>query len=164
MFAFRIWTSKKNKGSEAQRLKKLTQSSFEICAINFFFIKVVTLPLNDLFLFCWSTLGALVTESKDIFCDCDDVVDLVLGWGGGGGGGREFCFLQADEEREEEESSLLLGLMKEEEKETSIFSGVMAREEGRQSDILYWEMVSDHLWAAKIHSHPHHPKTAGDQA
>ena len=36
---------------------------------------------------------------------------------------------------EEEESSLLLGLMKmedeEEEKETSVFSGVMARKQGR---------------------------------
>ena len=69
----------KNKGSEAQRLKKLTQSSFEMCAVNFSFIKVVTLPLNDLFLFCWSTLGALATESKDLFCDCEDVLDLVLG-------------------------------------------------------------------------------------
>jgi len=69
----------KNEGSEAQRLKKLTQSSFEMCAVNFYFIKVVTLPLNGLFLFCWSTLGALATESKDLFCDCEDVLDLVLG-------------------------------------------------------------------------------------
>ena len=69
----------KNEGSEAQRLKKLTQSCFEMCAINFSFIKVVTLPLNCLFLFCWSTLGALATESKDLFCDCEDVLDLVLG-------------------------------------------------------------------------------------
>ena len=67
----------KNEGSEAQRLKKLTQSSFEMCAVIFSFIKVVTLPLNDLFLFCWSTLGA--TESKDLFCECDDAFDLVLG-------------------------------------------------------------------------------------
>ena len=69
----------KHGGSEAQRLKKLTQSSFEMCAVNFSFIKVVTLPLNGLFLFCWSTLGALATESKDLFCDCEDVLDLVLG-------------------------------------------------------------------------------------
>ena len=69
----------KNRGSEAHRLKKLTQSSFEMCAVNFSFIKVITLPLNDLFLFCWSTLGALATESKDLFCDCEDVLDLVLG-------------------------------------------------------------------------------------
>ena len=69
----------KNEGSEAQSLKKLTQSSFEICAVNLSFIKVVTLPLNGLFLLCWSTLGALATESKDLFCDCEDVLDLVLG-------------------------------------------------------------------------------------
>ena len=69
----------KNGGSEAHRLKKLTQSSFEMCAVNFYFIKVVTLPLNDLFLFYWSTLGALATEFKDLFCDCEDVLDLVLG-------------------------------------------------------------------------------------
>ena len=68
----------KHGGSEAQRLKKLTQSSFEMCDVNFYFIKVVTLPLNDLFLFCWSTLGALATESKDLFCDCEDALDLVL--------------------------------------------------------------------------------------
>ena len=69
----------KNGGSEAHRLKKLTQSSFEMCAVNFSFIKVVTLPLNDFFLFCWSTLGALATESKDLFCDCEDILDLVWG-------------------------------------------------------------------------------------
>ena len=67
------------RSSEAQRLKKLTQSSFEMCAVNFSFIKVVTLPLNGLFLFYWSTLGALATESKDLFCDYEDVLDLVLG-------------------------------------------------------------------------------------
>ena len=69
----------KNEGSEAQRLKKLIQSSFLTCAVNFSSIKEVTLPLNGLFLFCWSTLGALATESKDLFCDCEDVLDLVLG-------------------------------------------------------------------------------------
>ena len=69
----------KYEGSEAQRLKKLTQSSFEMCVVNFPSIKFVMLPLNDLFLFCWSTLGALATESKDLFCDCEDVLDLVLG-------------------------------------------------------------------------------------
>ena len=69
----------KNGGSEAHRLKKLTQSSFEMCAVNLSFIKVITLPLNDLFLFCWSTLGALAIESKDLFCDCGDAFDLVLG-------------------------------------------------------------------------------------
>ena len=68
-----------NEGSEAQRLKKLTQSSFEMCVVNFSFIKVVMLPLNGLFLFCWSTLGALATESKDLFYDGKDVLDLVLG-------------------------------------------------------------------------------------
>ena len=41
----------KNGGSEAQRLKKLIQSFFEMCAVNFPSIKFVTLPLNDLFLF-----------------------------------------------------------------------------------------------------------------
>ena len=69
----------KNGGSEAHRLKKLTQSSFEMCAVNLSFIKVVTLPLNDLVLLCWSTLGALVTESKDLFCDYEDILDLILG-------------------------------------------------------------------------------------
>ena len=69
----------KNEGSEAQRLKKLTQSSFKMCAINFSFIKVVMLPLNGLFLFCWSTLGTLATKSKDLFCNYEDVLDLVLG-------------------------------------------------------------------------------------
>ena len=69
----------KNEGSEAQSLKKLTQSSFEICAVNLSFIKVVTLPLNGLFLLCWSTLGALATESKDLFYDCEDAFDLILG-------------------------------------------------------------------------------------
>ena len=76
----------KHGGSEAQRLKKLTQSSFEMCAVNFPSIKFVMLPLNGLFLFCWSTLGALMTESKDLFYDCEDNFDLVLGCGGGGGG------------------------------------------------------------------------------
>ena len=85
-----------------------------MCAVNFSFIKVVTLPLNDLFLFCWSTLGALATEFKDLFYDCEDVLDLILGWGGGGwrwefyfpeadedrggGGGGVFSFLRADED------------------------------------------------------------------
>ena len=67
-----------------------------MCAVNFSFIKVVTLPLNDLFLFCWSTLGALATESKDLFYDCEDALDLVLGYCGGGG--QELCFLRGDEE------------------------------------------------------------------
>ena len=69
----------KHGGSEAQRLKKLTQSSFEMCVVNFSFIKVVTLPLNGLFLFYWSTLGALAIESKDLFCNYEDVLNLVLG-------------------------------------------------------------------------------------
>ena len=69
----------KNESSETQRLKKLTQSSFEMCAVNFPSIKFVMLPLNGLFLFCWSTLGALMTESKDLFYDCEDTFDLVLG-------------------------------------------------------------------------------------
>ena len=89
-------------------MKKLTQSSFKMCAINFSSIKFVTLPLNGLFLFCWSTLGALATESKDLFCDCEDAFDLV--WAeveeeeddvpgadeDGGGGG--VSFLRADED------------------------------------------------------------------
>ena len=69
----------KYEGSETQRLKKLTQSSFEMCAVNFSFTKFITLPLNDLFLFCWSTLGAFATESKDLFYDWKDAFDLVLG-------------------------------------------------------------------------------------
>ena len=54
------------------------------------------LPLIILFFFCWSTLGALATESEDLFCDCEDALDLVLGCCGGGGG-RELCFLGGDE-------------------------------------------------------------------
>ena len=46
-----------------------------------------------------------------------------------------YVFLGVMKREEEKESSLLLGLMKmedeEEEKETSIFSGVMARNQGR---------------------------------
>ena len=46
-----------------------------------------------------------------------------------------FLGVMKREEQEEEESSIFLGLMKmedeEEEKETSIFSGVMARNQGR---------------------------------
>jgi hypothetical protein len=73
----------------------------------------------------------------------------------------------------EEESSVLSRLMKmkmkmeedeEEEKETVVFLGVMEREEERQSDLLCWEMVSDHLCVVKIRSCPHHLKTTGDQA
>jgi hypothetical protein len=73
-------------------------------------------------------------------------------------------------EEKEEETSILSGLMKmeeddmEEEKLTSIFSRMMEREETKESDLLYWDMVTDHLWVAKIHSCPHHPKTTGDQA
>ena len=55
------------------------------------------MPLIVLFFFCWSTLGALATESKDHFCDCEDALDLVLGYCGGGGG-RELYFLMDDEE------------------------------------------------------------------
>ena len=69
----------KNKGSEAHRLKKLTKCSFEMCAVNFSFIKFVTLSLHGLLFFCWSTLGALATKSKDLFCDCEDAFDLILG-------------------------------------------------------------------------------------
>ena len=68
-----------NEGSEAQRLKKLIQSSVLMCAVNCSSIKEVTLPLNGIFLLSWSTLGALATESKDLFCDCEDVLGLVLG-------------------------------------------------------------------------------------
>ena len=38
-----------------------------------------------------------MTESEDLFCDCEDALDLVLGYCGGGGG-RELCFLRGDEE------------------------------------------------------------------
>ena len=89
------------------------------------FIKFVTLPLVVFFFFCWSTLGALAIESEDLFCDCKDALDLVLGCCGGGG--RELCFLEGDKREEVEEgSSLFLGLMKmedEEEEKTSVFSG-----------------------------------------
>ena len=103
----------------AQRLKKLTQSSFEMYAVNFSSIKFVTLPLNGLFLFYWSTLGALATESKDLFCDCEDVLDLVLA--------------EVEEEEDDDENSVFPALMKmeeegEEEEEESLFSGLMKME------------------------------------
>ena len=60
-------------------MKKLTQSFFKMCAVNFSFIKFVMLPLNGFFLFYWSTLGALATESMDLFCDYEDAFDLILG-------------------------------------------------------------------------------------
>ena len=48
---------------------------------------------------------------------------------------KNYVFLVVMKREEEEESSLFLGLMKmedeEEEKETSVFSGVMARKQGR---------------------------------
>ena len=43
-----------------------------------------------------SNLGALATESEDLFYDCEDALDLVLGYCGGGG--QELCFLRGDEE------------------------------------------------------------------
>ena len=82
-------------------MKKLIQSSFEMCAVNFPSIKFVTPPLNDLFLFCWSTLGALATESKGLFYD-------------------------KLEEEDDNENSVFPALMKmEEEEEESLFSGLM---------------------------------------
>jgi len=56
-------------------------------------------------------LGALATKSEDLFYDCKDALDLVLGCCGGGG--QELCFLEGDKREEVEEgSSLFLGLMK----------------------------------------------------
>jgi hypothetical protein len=70
-----------------------------------------------------------VTKSENLFCDCEDAFDLVLGEGGGGG--REFFF--SGLMKKEEETSILSRLMKmengEEKKETSVFSGVIEREE-----------------------------------
>ena len=43
-------------------------------------------------------MGALATDSKDLFCDYKDAFDLVLGYCGGGVG-RELCFLGGDDER-----------------------------------------------------------------
>ena len=67
----------------------------------------------------------------------------------------------------EEESSLFSGLMKmesdeEEKKVTSVFLGVMARDE--EGSDLCWEMVSDHRGWAKTRSRPHHQRTIGGQA
>ena len=47
----------------------------------------------------------------------------------------------------------------EEEKETSVFSGVMARDE--EGSDLCWEMVSDHRGWVKTRSRPHHQRTIG---
>jgi hypothetical protein len=114
-------------------------------------------------------LGALATESEDLFCNFD-ALDLVFG--SDGGGGLELFSLEADAEgrewdEEDEESSLLSGLVKmeaDEEEEKETFSGVMAREE--VSDLLSREMVSDHLHlcGAKTHSPPHPLRRLGDQA
>ena len=136
--------------------------------------------------FCQSILGELATESKDLSATAR--MPLILFWAKveEEDGNSVFLGLMKRDEAEDEESSLLSGLMKmeeeevkesslllglmkmeddeEEQKETSVFSGVTAREEGRQSDLLCWEMVSDHLWAAKISSRPHHPKITRDQA
>ena len=83
-----------------------------MCAINFSFIKVVMLPLNGLFLLCWSTLRALATESKDLFCDCE--MSLILFWA-------------VVEEEDDDKNSIFPTLMKMEEEE-SLFSGLMKME------------------------------------
>ena len=97
-------------------MKKLTQSFFEMCAVNFPSIKFVTLPLNDLFLFCWSTLGELATESKDLSATAR--MPLILFWA------------EVEEgEVDDDENSVFSGLMKmEEEEESSLFSGLMKME------------------------------------
>jgi hypothetical protein len=64
-------------------------------AVNILAIKFVTLPLNDLFFCCWSSLEALATESEDLFCNYD-ALDLVFGIDGGGG--RELFSLEANAE------------------------------------------------------------------
>ena len=89
-----------------------------MCDINFSFIKVVTLPLNNLFLFCWSTLGALAAESKDLFSTTTRM-SLILFWA------------EVEEEEEDnDENSIFLGLMKteEEEEESSLVSRLMKME------------------------------------
>ena len=72
------------------------------------FFKFVTLPLNDLFLFCWSTLGALATESKGLFYD-------------------------KLEEEDDNENSIFSVLMKMEEEEESLFSGLMKMESDEEN-------------------------------
>ena len=120
-------------GNKANRFHNLTLSSLEATSGFCWFIKFVTLPLIVLFFFCWSTLGALATELEDLFCDCEDALDLVLGYCGGGG--QELCFLEGDEEGGGGGVFSFVGPMKmedeEEEKETSVFSRVMARNQGR---------------------------------
>ena len=125
-------------------MKKLTQSSFEMCAINFSFIKFVTLPLNGLLFFCWTTLGALATKSKTFSATAR--MPLILFWA------------EVEEEEDDDENSVFPALMKMEEEgeeeEESLFSGLMAPDE--EGSDLYWEMVSDHRGWAKTSSRPHH--------
>ena len=83
-------------GNEANRFQNLTLSSLVATSGSCLFIKFVMLPLIILFFFCWSTLGALATKSEDLFCDCKNALNLVLGYCGGGGW--ELCFLGSDEE------------------------------------------------------------------
>ena len=113
MFAFRIWTSK-NEGSEAQRLKKLTQSSFEMCVVNFSFIKVVTLPLNDLF-----SIGPLWEHYRlnPRTFSATARMSLILFWA------------EVEEEDDDENSVFpMLMKMEEEEEEESLFSGLIKME------------------------------------
>ena len=87
-----------------------------MCAVNFPSIKIVTLPLNDLFLFCWSTLGALATESRTFSVTAR--MPLILFWA------------EVEEEEDDDENSIFSGLMMmgEEEEESSLFSGLMKME------------------------------------
>ena len=66
-------------GSEANRFQNLTLSSLEATSGFCWFIKFVTLPLIVHFFFCWSTFGALATESEDLLYNYEDALDLVLG-------------------------------------------------------------------------------------
>ena len=80
-----------------------------MCAVNFPSIKFITLPLNGLFLFCWSTLGALAIESKDFSATAR--MSLILFWA------------EVEEEEDDDENSVFPVLMKMEsdEEEESLF-------------------------------------------
>ena len=77
------------------------------------------LPLNDLFLFYWSTLGALATESKDFSATAR--MSLILFWA------------EVVEEEDDDENYVFSGLMKmEEEEEESLFLGLMKMESNEE--------------------------------